>query len=131
MAAVLTAGDTFSHARSFSVAEVLAFAEFSGDKGRHHIEPDAQGRLVVHALLTLSIVTKIGGDNHFLLRDMQCSFLRPVFSDEQISCLLTVTEAEDQGNRTALKLGFTCTNPAGKEVLVGAGQGVILHSANS
>jgi len=128
MAAVLNVGDEFSHERTFTQEEVLNFAEFSGDKGRHHIEPDAQGRLVVHALLTLSIVTKIGGDNHFLLRDMQCSFIRPVFTGELIRCVLTVTEAEDQGARTVLKMSFACTNPAGKDVLVGQGQGVILHA---
>lgn len=123
----LNKGDIYSLSRVFSVEDVLAFADFTGDKGRHHVELDAQGRLVVHALLVLSIVTKIGGENHFLLRDMSCSFVRPTFTGEQISCELVITDAENLGARTSVKIAFTCRSELGKEVLTGTGQGVILH----
>ena len=57
MSAVPKAGDVITIARAFSVEEVRAFAALSGDHGRHHETPDAEGRLMVHGLLTCSILT--------------------------------------------------------------------------
>ncbi|MER2141043.1 MAG: enoyl-CoA hydratase, partial [Priestia megaterium] len=56
------AGDTFTWQRTFQEEEIMQFAEMTGDRGKHHIERDEKGRLMVHGLMTASIGTKIGGD---------------------------------------------------------------------
>jgi 3-hydroxybutyryl-CoA dehydratase len=39
-------GDVFTWEKTFTEDEILQFAELSGDKGRHHMERDEQGRPV-------------------------------------------------------------------------------------
>jgi acyl dehydratase len=112
--------------RTFTVADVRAFSEVSGDRGVHHVESDGEGRLMVQGLLTATLPTKLGGDLNYLARDMRFEFLRPVFTGEEIVCASVCTRAERQPNRTYAEFAITCTNPAGKEVLRATTTGVIL-----
>ncbi|GGF25383.1 hypothetical protein GCM10010954_25340 [Halobacillus andaensis] len=57
----VTVGDVYRWERNFTEDEVLQFGEMSGDQGRHHVERDQRGRLMVQGLITASIATKIGG----------------------------------------------------------------------
>lgn len=86
------AGDQYTWERTFTEEEVLAFAEFRGDKGRRHIEKDEQGRLMVQGLLTASVITKIGGDLNYIARKFEMQFMRPVFTGDTIRCEAKVTE---------------------------------------
>jgi 3-hydroxybutyryl-CoA dehydratase len=88
-------GDVFTYSRTFTVEETLQFGEISGDQGRHHMEQDEQGRLMVHGLLTASIGTKIGGDLHYIAREMEMEFLRPVFTGDTITCEAVLTDVLD------------------------------------
>jgi acyl dehydratase len=45
-------GDTLSWTRTFTGEDIRDFARLSGDAGTHHLQPDAQGRLMAHGLLT-------------------------------------------------------------------------------
>src|SRR3712207_8738612 len=64
-------GDVVSWERTFTVEDVRRFAEYSGDEGVHHLEPDEKGRLMVHGLLTATLPTKVGGDINFIARQVR------------------------------------------------------------
>jgi len=121
----LRAGDVFIWKRTFTEEETIQFAELSGDKGRHHLERDENGRLMVHGLLTASVGTKIGGDLDYIAREMVSQFLRPVFTGDTITCEVTITEAEKQEGFTKISLTSVYRNQHGKEVLLGTSQGII------
>ncbi|SFJ69600.1 MaoC family dehydratase [Thermoflavimicrobium dichotomicum] len=118
-------GDVFTWERTFTEEDVLAFAEFSGDRGRHHLEKDEQGRLVVHGLLTASITTKIGGDLNYVARKFEMEFIRPVFTGDTIRCEVEVTEVVPTEKYLRVKMKSVCRNQHGKEVLIGKSDGVI------
>ena len=116
--------------RAFSESEIRQFAELSGDKGVHHLEPDAQGRLMAHGLLTASLPTKLGGDLNYIARTMRFDFLRPVYAGEELCCTGIVdTVAPGPRGRLDVAFSFTVTNPKGKRVLEGTSSGVILRVA--
>lgn len=81
-------GDHISWQRTFTEADIRAFTAVSGDAGEHHLQPDAQGRLMAHGLLTATIPTKIGGDMNFIARVMTFQFHR-CFSGDTITCDVT------------------------------------------
>jgi acyl dehydratase len=118
-------GDIISWQRTFSETDIRTFTELSGDAGEHHLQPDAQGRLMAHGLLTATIPTKIGGDMNFIAREMTFQFYRPVFSGDTISCDVTVAELEQAEELTKILTTFVCRNQHGKDVMTGTARGVI------
>jgi 3-hydroxybutyryl-CoA dehydratase len=124
----IAAGDRQSYSRAFTAADIRAFAEVSGDRGRQHREPDGDGRLWVHGLLTATLPTKIGGDLNYIARTMNFEFLRPVFSGETITCESVCTKAEPQPGRTYCEFAIRCFNEEGEDVLRATTSGVILDS---
>ncbi|AUX44515.1 enoyl-CoA hydratase [Sorangium cellulosum] len=112
--------------RRFTDEDVLEFQRISGDAGRHHARPDAQGRRVVHGLLTATLPTRLGGDIDFLAREMQFEFLRPVFTGDTIRCEMTITEVAPEAGRVRLSASGGCWNQDGKEVLRFQTRGVVL-----
>jgi acyl dehydratase len=119
-------GDTFSLERTFTEADVVSFAEVTGDRGRHHVERDDRGRLMVHGLLVASLPTKLGGDIHYIAREMWWDFLRPVFTGDTVRCELTIDRATPADGRLEVALTAVCRNQDGKEVIRGASHGVIV-----
>jgi acyl dehydratase len=122
----LEVGGQARWSRVFTVEDVRRFSEVSGDRGVHHVEVDAEGRLMVQGLLTATLPTKLGGDLSYLAREMVFEFLRPVFSGDRIECVSTATRVERQPGRTYAEFAISCTNQAGKEVLRATSKGVIL-----
>jgi len=57
----LTVGQRFTWIRTFTDEDVRQFAEVSGDRGAHHVQPGPDGRVMVQGLLTATLPTKIGG----------------------------------------------------------------------
>ncbi|MBO1579225.1 MULTISPECIES: MaoC family dehydratase [Bacillus] len=121
----LKVGDTFQYERTFTEEEVLEFAGLTGDKGRHHMEYDEQRRLMVHGLLTASIGTKIGGDLHYIARELVSEFIRPVFTGDTITCDLTFTSVEQMEGYKKVSIESVYRNQKGKEVLIGSSRGII------
>lgn len=111
--------------RAFSEDDIRAFAELSGDKGRHHLERDEKGRLMAHGLLTATLPTKLGGDLHYIAADMTFEFLRPVYAGEELLCRGTVEKVKAEPRRWAVTFSFVVTNPKGKKVMTGDTHGVI------
>ncbi|MBO1626439.1 MaoC family dehydratase [Bacillus arachidis] len=118
-------GDMFRYERTFTEEEVLEFAHLTGDKGRHHMEHDEQGRLMVHGLLTASIGTKIGGDVHYIARELVSEFIRPVFTGDTITCDVTLTSVEQMEGYKKVSMELIYRNQKGKDVLVGTSYGII------
>ena len=121
----IEAGRCVEWARTFSVEDVRAFAELSGDKGAQHLAPDAKGRLMVHGLLTATLPTKLGGDMDYIAGDMHFDFVRPVYAGETLTCVGVVESVERQPKRDLVTFSFTVTNGAGKAVLRGTSSGAI------
>ncbi|GGE69216.1 FAS1-like dehydratase domain-containing protein [Priestia taiwanensis] len=120
-----TIGDVLTWQRTFSEEEVLQFARISGDKGRHHMEHDEKGRLMVHGLLTASIGTKIGGDMNYIARQLNSEFIRPVFTGDTITCNVTLTNIEQAVGFKKVEIKSVYTNQHNKEVLIGTSHGII------
>ncbi|MFT4922559.1 MAG: acyl dehydratase [Haloarculaceae archaeon] len=85
----LEEGETYVHERTFTEADVADFADVTGDTQDIHTEPDEDGRLVVHGLLTGSLMTKIGGDLEVLASEMVFHFRKPVYTGDRIRCTWT------------------------------------------
>lgn len=118
-------GDVLTWKRTFTEEDVLQFAQFSGDQGRHHVERDEKGRFMVHGLLTASIGTKIGGDLNFIAREFNTEFIRPVFTGDTITCEVTITEVSPMEGYKKVALKSVYRNQDGKEVLIGSSHGII------
>lgn len=118
-------GDVRSWERTFSEEDVRLFARFSGDEGEHHLEPDEQGRLMVHGLLTATLPTKVGGDMNFIARDLTFQFHRPVFVGDTVRCEVTLTSIEPENGLVRVASKWICRNQLGKDVMSGEAHGVI------
>ncbi|MGG3836974.1 enoyl-CoA hydratase [Paenibacillus thiaminolyticus] len=117
--------DVFTWERTFTKEDVLEFGRISGDQGRHHVEPDERGRLMVQGLLTASIGTKIGGDLNYIAREMVSEFIRPVFTGDTITCEISLTNLEQLEGFKKVELKSVYRNQQGKEVIRGSSRGII------
>jgi 3-hydroxybutyryl-CoA dehydratase len=115
----------FAFDRAFTREEVDLFTRLSGDVGRHHVEPDAEGRVMVQGLLTAMLPTRIGGEANYIARDMHFNFLLPVFSGDALHTEAMVTERVEKERAWHLRFEFFCRNQDGKTVLTGYTTGVI------
>ena len=121
----LQAGQKFSWQRTFTSKDVELFAKLSGDKGVHHIEPDKDGRVMVHGLLTATIPTKIGGDLNYIAKDMSFEFVRPVFVGDTIAAQVTIKKVEREEKLLRGEIEGVCLNQQGKVVLIFKSSGVM------
>lgn len=100
-------GDKIQFERTFTKKDVELFTKVSNDKGDHHHIPDDEGSFVIQVLLTATLPTKIGGDHNVLARTMNFEFSRPVFTEDTISCEVTIEKYEKevlQGNFAGVTL---------------------------
>jgi acyl dehydratase len=121
-------GERFTYERVFTVAEVQAFTSITGDVGEHHLEPDAEGRVMVHGLLTASLPTRFGGELNFVAREMQFEFIRAVYTGDKITTDVLCTEATDEERVIRVSAECVCRNQLGKEVMKAKTSGVIFKS---
>ncbi|MDH6222923.1 hypothetical protein [Streptomyces pseudovenezuelae] len=121
----LKVGQMLRESRTITDADIVAFAEVAGDRGRHHL-PD-QGRAMAHGLLTASLATKIGGRLHFIARRMGWEFLRPVWSGDTIIAEVTVRALSEVRSGTGVEFDIEISNQHGETVLRGDSTGVIRH----
>jgi acyl dehydratase len=123
------AGQKVSWSRTITDAEIQSFADLSGDKGAHHLERDAQGRLMAHGLLTATLPTKLGGDMDYMARTMHFEFLKPVYGGDTLTCSGQVESIVAQTTRFKVKLAFEIVNQKGEAVLKGSSAGQILRKS--
>jgi acyl dehydratase len=120
-----TEGETYTFERTFTTDEVRRFADLSGDTQPRHTEPDSEGRLLVHGLLTATLPTKIGGDLEMLAHTMDLEFRRPVHTGERIRCEWTHERVEERADDYAVTAGVVCTNETGETVLTASIDGLL------
>ncbi len=121
----LQVGQKFTWQRTFTSRDVELFAELSEDKGAHHLQPDKDGRVMVHGLLTATIPTKIGGDLNYIARDMAFEFVRPVFVGDTIVAEITIKKVEREERLLRGEIEGVCLNQQGKVVMVFKSSGVV------
>jgi 3-hydroxybutyryl-CoA dehydratase len=95
----LQPGDCFVAERTFTEAEVRAFAAMSRDYNPVHFEPrwTALKRFqgpVCHGLLVGSLLTEIGGQIGWLATNMGFRFRRPVYPGDTVTCRMTLLEVD-------------------------------------
>lgn len=120
-----TEGETHAFERTFTTEEVRQFAELSRDTQPRHTEPDEEGRLLVHGLLTATLPTKIGGDLEVLASEMTFEFRQPVYTGERITCTWTYEDVLEREERYELAVDVACENEAGETVLTATVEGLI------
>lgn len=118
-------GDVITHERTFTAEEVYEFSKITGDQQSIHTEPDEEGRLVVHGLLTGSLMTKIGGDLSYIARTMEYEFRKPVYTGESITCEWTVESKMEQKDRYLLENDVVYRNESGDVVVDAKTTGLI------
>lgn len=121
------AGHKVLWSRTITEDEIARFAQLSGDKGSHHLQRDAQGRLMAHGLLTATLPTKIGGDMDYMARTMHFDFLKPVYGGDTLTCTGVVESVVAQTTRLKVKFLFEIVNQKGEVVLKGTSTGQILR----
>jgi 3-hydroxybutyryl-CoA dehydratase len=118
-------GARVSVERTFTVEEVRAFAEMSGDRGVQHLDTDAQGRLMVHGLLLASLPTQVGGQLNFLARELTFEFLRPAWTGSPIRCEVVVERAEPGPRGIRLECTWEAKDVDGQAVMRGRARGLV------
>ncbi len=113
--------------RTITDDDIARFAVVSGDRGRHHVERDAAGKLMAHGLLTATLPTKIGGELHYMARRMEFEFLAPVHGGDTLTCEGVVKSCVAQSTRYKIAFTFEIRNQDGVVVLRGATAGQILR----
>ena len=126
MTGPVQAGDVFTAERTFTESDVESFTELSRDRGRHHLGQAGGGRRMVQGLLVASLATEIGGQIHYIAREMVLEFLRPVYAGDRVQARIVVTEAVKEEGRTRLAMTVLMTNEQGKEVMRGTSRGLVL-----
>ena len=118
-------GQKVTYERTFTARDVGQFAELSGDRGIHHMQPDSEGRIMVQGLLTATVPTKLGGDINFIAREITFEFVRPVFVGDTVRAEAVVTNTEPSEGYLKVAIDIACYNQLGKEVLRGKTHGII------
>ncbi|MFM7659398.1 MAG: MaoC family dehydratase [Betaproteobacteria bacterium] len=102
----LQAGDRFVISRSFSKAEIEAFAQLSKDFNPVHYDQSYIALKgfeapIAHGLLTASLITEIGGQIGWLASGMSFRFRRPVYADELLQCEWLICSIDERGRAQA------------------------------
>lgn len=123
----LKPGDVFTVTRTFSQAETEAFGELTRDYNPVHYDPafarvKGYGRLILHGLLTASMICQIGGQVAWLATRMDFRYLRAVYFGDTITCTLTISEIDDKGWARAQAV---YTNQHGQVVVSGEIEGQV------
>ena len=118
-----TEGERYTFERTFTTDDVRRFADLSRDAQPRHTDPDGEGRLMVHGLLTATLPTKIGGDLEMLAHTMEFEFRRPVYAGDRVICEWTHETVEAREDGYAVTADVVCTNGADETVLVGTIEG--------
>lgn len=120
-------GDTHEFSRVYTVDEIRRFSQLSGDFGKHHVEPNEDGEVVVHGLLTVSVSTAIGSRIHFLAREMNWMYVRPIYTGDTIRAVVKVARIEPGEERSFVQLNIRIYNGSGKVAARGESRGAVAN----
>ena len=125
MMATPKVGDVYEFERTFTTEDVERFAAVSQDTQPQHVEPDEDGRLMVHGLLTATLPTKIGADLEVLAHTMDFTFHRPVYTGETVRCTWSNESVDERADRYWLDVALECRNEDDETVLSGSLSGIV------
>lgn len=113
-------GQTFTFRRTFTEGDVALFCGVTGDYNPYHIDQlflqeSWFKRPIIPGLLTASMVTHIGGMIGFLATEMNFQFPVAVYVGDTITCVVTITEKDEQKRIFRAKDNFV--NQDGVEVI--------------
>lgn len=102
----LKAGDTFTITRTFAENDTVAFGEISRDMNPiHYDERFAAAKgfrgKICHGLLVGGMITEVGGQIGWLASGMNFRFRRPVYFGDTVTCVFTITEADERNRAKA------------------------------
>ena len=102
----LKAGDVFTVTRTFTENDTVAFGEISREMHPIHYDERftaAKGfrGKICHGLLVGGMITEVGGQIGWLASGMNFRFRRPVYFGDTITCVFTITEADEQNRAKA------------------------------
>lgn len=127
----LKAGDSFTITRTFTEADMIAFAGITRDYNPVHFDDrfsavkNFKGR-ICHGLLVAGMLTEIGGQIGWLASVMNFRFKKPVYFGDTVTCKLTITEI-DVKNRARAFAKYQ--NEAGVVVLEADLEGIVPAAA--
>ena len=119
-------GDSAELTRKIEQADILAFADVTGDHNPVHVdEAFAQttrfGRTIAHGMLSASLISAVlanklpGAGSIYLGQTLQ--FVAPVFPGDEITARVTVKEIRE--DKPIVKLETICLNQRGEVVIRG------------
>lgn len=122
----LNAGDSAEITKTIGEADIVAFAEVTGDHNPVHLDESfAQktrfGRRIAHGMLTASLISAVlanklpGQGSVYLGQTLQ--FVAPVFPGDEVTARVTVTTVRD--DKPIVKLETICVNQRGETVIRG------------
>ncbi len=127
----LKTGDSFTITRTFTEADMIAFAGITRDYNPVHFDDrfsavkNFKGR-ICHGLLVAGMLTEIGGQIGWLASVMNFRFKKPVYFGDTVTCKLTITEI-DVKNRARAFAKYQ--NEAGVVVLEADLEGIVPAAA--
>ena len=122
----LTIGQTASLQKTFTEADVAAFAEISLDTNPVHLDDSYAketifGKRIVHGILTAGLISAAianrlpGPGTIYLSQDLR--FTAPVFLGDTITAQVEILELRE--DKKIVKLKTTCVNQHGNPVITG------------
>lgn len=122
----LNAGDSAEITKTIEEADIVAFAEVTGDHNPVHLDESfAQktrfGRRIAHGMLTASLISAVlanklpGQGSVYLGQTLQ--FVTPVFPGDEVTARVTVTAVRN--DKPIVKLETICVNQRGETVIRG------------
>jgi 3-hydroxybutyryl-CoA dehydratase len=124
-------GDKRTFKRTFTAEETHLMGELTGDHNPFHFDSEFVKQTkfkkpIVHGLLIGGMICHFGGDIFpgpgYLAEKMDFKFLKPVFFDEEITAVGTVTAVDKKRRRVVFAM--ECFNPKGEKVLEGTVTGI-------
>jgi len=102
----LKTGDTFTVRRKFTESDMLSFADTTRDYNPVHFDERFSSAKnfsarICHGLLIASMITEIGGQIGWLASKMDFRFKRPVYFNDRITCVLTITSIHEKNRADA------------------------------
>ncbi len=122
----LKIGDKASRTKIVTEADILAFAQASGDTNPVHLDDDYAattrfGRCIAHGMLTASVISAILGNDlpgpGTVYMSQTLAFKAPVFIGDVVTATVEVIAYREQ--RRIATFHTTCTNQDGTLVLDG------------
>jgi len=124
--AELREGDTAQLTKTVTQADILAFAEVSGDHNPLHVDPEkaaagAFGGIVAHGMLAAGLISAVigmqlpGPGTVYLKQSLK--FTKPVRPGDTVTARVQVVALDPAKNRVSLRT--TCLNHNGEVVLEG------------